>query len=719
MELDRQQLDKIYTGYNYEIKSRNHKKVRVYARKFGIYNAAEIIPLTDKYKPDKLQLEYSSLGYATKVRHYSNIDDVENQLFKEYFLDSPFYQVNKNKYESFTKKQIAHLPDSSKYSFIGIPYDFLIYENGGSLISEGSSTSLGYMNIVKHLMEILGEQNKPVFVIIEAAAGFGKTCTAFEILRNYIEEFKNLLPFFTELSKNREARVFKHILLNEINNHFPEGIKSDIVINGIKKGRIPLIIDGFDELLSKDLSQTSSSFVQAGNMLSTIMELLRQNAKIIITSRKTAIFDSESFNNWASENDTNFIIARINLKEPTIENWLSKDKIKLFEKNDYDIEKLSHPVLLSYLRNIDNERILELIQSDENSLFDHYFNFLLNREKVRQNLLIETDDQFRIFRGLTKFMLELDFKADNKEGIKDYFREYFKDDIIKCISRYPISERPTFEDIVETLSNHVFLDRKEGGLIGFINDFIFGALIGQGLIKGDYKLDNKNCEKLVGIENFKLAVQAYRMNSINQGKILWAILNNCEFQFDQKTYFEIDYIFTGRINRDYRNLQLDNLTFKEISFKSYVFSEILFINCTFTKCVFDSSLISESVFQKCIFYSCITIDNKHWDKSIILEECKSDNGIERLLMPIEDSGVDKSDTELDLNPISLLILFFNSGTGAPKNRSLRQISDHFDNYSDKQIRKMLKDFTLNGFLHKQGDIYFISKKGIDYYNSLK
>lgn len=129
-----------------------------------------------------------------------------------------------------------------------------------------------------------------MLLIIEAAAGFGKTCTAYEILNRYTENNSDKLPFFTELARNREARVFKHILLNEIDEQLPSGIKQNVVIDQITKGRIPLIIDGFDELISKD-----SKKEDVESMISTIVDLLKGEAKIIITSRKTAIFNSEEF----------------------------------------------------------------------------------------------------------------------------------------------------------------------------------------------------------------------------------------------------------------------------------------------------------------------------------------------------------------------------------------------------------------------------------------
>ncbi|MBK7970291.1 MAG: hypothetical protein IPK08_15870 [Bacteroidetes bacterium] len=129
------------------------------------------------------------------------------------------------------------------------------------------------------------------------------------------------------------------------------------MIKEIIKGKIPLIIDGFDELLSKDLNNASKSFVESGNMLSTIMELLKEKAKVIITSRKTALFDSEYFHEWAAKTKESFRVARFVLKEPTVNNWLSNDKLKLFEKTEYEIEKLANPVLLAFIRNLTLDKI--------------------------------------------------------------------------------------------------------------------------------------------------------------------------------------------------------------------------------------------------------------------------------------------------------------------------------------------------------------------------
>ncbi len=721
MSLTKDLLDRIYTGYNYEIKSRKHRQVRVYVQKVGIYSAAEIVPLSKTYDTTKLQKEYSSLGYATKIRDFDSIEEAEDILFKEYFLDSPFYEVNKQRYDRFTKKITDQLPEGSRYEFVDIPYDFFIYENNGKVIDEGTSSGKGDLNLLSKINTYLIGKSMPVFIIIEAAAGFGKTCTAYELLRNFIQNNKDLLPFFTELSKNREARVFKYILLNEIDNHFPEGIKSEIVVKEIEKGKIPLIIDGFDELLSKDLTNSSSSFIEAGNMLSTIMEYLKQNAKIVITSRKTAIFDSESFNDWASKIQSSFIIARFTLNEPTIDDWIGSKKIKFFNKNEYDLKKLANPVLLNYIRNIEVEDLPELLKGKEKNLFYRYFSFLLNREIERQNLKFDMDEQLKIFRGLARFMIDLDFRSDTKDGIKEYFSVYCKEEILHCITSYPISERPSLDDMVETLSNHVFLDRKEQNSIGFINDFIFGVLLAQSLILDEIKLDLKNSQQKIGEGNCELAAEAYKVNSYSEGKKLWEVFNRNSFSFKHEFYFAIDCMFTNTINRSYKHLQFDGRTFRGIKFSGYMLSDVSFFNCNFHSCEFNVDCFEDTIFQNCCFYTCLTLDNKNWHSSIILEGCKSDNLIEKL-MQAEDDGQDTvqlNDTSnVTFSDQEMLGLFFNPVSRALKNRSQRQILESLKDAEYKIIRKNIKELISKGYLFNKGDMYFISREGVDHYNSI-
>src|SRR5690606_6640548 len=156
------------------------------------------------------------------------------------------------------------------------------------------------------------------------------------------------------------------------------------------------------------------------SMLTTIIDLLQNDAKIVITSRKTAILNSEEFIETINSSIESFSLARFEIKEPTIENWLTPDRYAVIEDNEFPINQISNPVLLSYLRNIPLEKLNNYLSSRESTLIDKYFDYLLTREQQRQNIKLDNKTQFRIFRKLNRFMSEYYFTAETKETVKDF-----------------------------------------------------------------------------------------------------------------------------------------------------------------------------------------------------------------------------------------------------------------------------------------------------------
>lgn len=339
-------VDKLFESYNYKIAKNSTKDVRIYTLQYGMYHAAEIISFDEKTDVLKFKNELSDLGYATDIKIVKNLEEVEEYLFEGFFIKTPLGNELKNRYKNFVRKQLLNLPEGSQYKYIDSDFD-LILQNKAGEVTEAKSYSSKDNSIIDKINELFTQTSGALFIIIEAPAGFGKTCTANEILNSITVENSKKLPFFTELSRNREARVFKHILLNEIDDQFPNGIKQNVVLEQIYKGRIPLIIDGFDELITKDSNKEDIE-----SMLSTIVDLLQNDAKIVITSRKTAILSSDEFIDTINSSIEDFSLARFEIKEPTIENWLNSDRIRFIEENGFPINQISNPVLLSYLRNI-------------------------------------------------------------------------------------------------------------------------------------------------------------------------------------------------------------------------------------------------------------------------------------------------------------------------------------------------------------------------------
>lgn len=708
MKLNIEKLDEIYKGYNYEIKSKNHRSVRVYTQKIGIYNAAEIIPLTKNYNTSKLKKTYSDLGYATIIRESLSIKKIEDILFKAWFLDSPFHTHNKQGYKKFVTKIERQLPNESNYKYINVPFNFFLTDKNGT----ANLDVVKNRTLVKTISDLFKLNDQPLFVIIEAPAGFGKTCTAFEVLNHLLTSTKKYLPFFTELSKSRSDKIFKHILLSQIDNHFPDGIKSSVVLNEIKRGNIPLIIDGFDELLSKSNISTKDKFSEAENMLSTLLEVLQNKAKIIITSRKTAIFDSDEFIEWTKSANNEFRVARFSILEPTISDWLDESKIRFFEKKKINISSLSNPVMLSFLKHESLSNLTENLRN-ENDLTDIYFKYLLKRENIRQGLHLTPEEQLELMSNLIRFFIFFDITSESKSEIKIFFQEFCKDKIVNSIKKYK-NPKPTLLDLCDTLTNHVLLDRKENSNIGIINDFVLGYLIGLNICKLKDWEDELNFSENISNEHIMLSFDSFKLVRNNMLLKYKSNVNKIKSRLNANNRFVIDAYLNKIQEKDYEKLYFSSEYFYKVDFSSHKLTNIQFENCEFSNCVFSQLKTNEIYFFSCKFLNC-SVDNT-WEISnnIIFESCKSDN----LFTQIITIGSNDSYDEIALNKLTVLRKFVKVDGLTPKRIKYSLLRQDFL----KQIHQFdscITEFLSDGYLVRNNDVFYITKNGIKKLKGIK
>ena len=707
-------IDNLFLSYNYQLANQSNLKVRIYTLRYGMYHAAEFILLDKNYDIKNIKKDYSDLGFATDVRILSEIDEIEEYLFEGFFIKTPLGNELKNRYKHFVNKQLQNLPEGSTYKYINSSFDLLLQDESKNIVENKSYDSDLEINLIDKINGLLSEINGAIFIIIEAPAGFGKTCTANEILNTFSPSECKQLPFFTELSRNREARVFKHILLNEIDEQFPNGIKQNIVIEQITKGRIPLIIDGFDELISKE-----SNKEEVESMLTTIIELLKGDAKIIITSRKTAIFNSDEFLNSIYDSKNEFSLARFEIKEPKIENWLSTDRIEIINGANFPVQQIANPVLLSYLRNISLETLTGYIhETNDGALIDKYLDYLLKREQQRQNLKLNNEDQLRIFRKLIRFMTEYNITAESKETIKDFIKDYNQKLLQSSLKLYIAEEKPSIEDLIETLSNHVFLDRKPNGDLGIVNDFIFGHLVGENLILEKYQEHYENFEKVIPQDFANKAIDSFKIQSKEKKDILWSIFNEENFEYNIGFYFDLDYTFSKQPNRLYKNLfvldrELINLNFNtNCKFESSAFSSVIFNSCSF-----DINKFFNTSFQNCSFYNCVLVNtktNKPYS-DFALFACNSNNDFVSNVLNLfenQSQSFNKEKIKKSLTEEMVLKHFFQVDGIKPRARKFSYIKKSLCDYHDKEINKVIDSLKSKNYLHFKDDVGFITKDAI-------
>lgn len=701
------QLDDLYVQYGYEPRNEEGRSNRVYLFTKSIYNGADIINLDDNEgNIEKLRDEYSKIGYAVKIRKFKSIDDAEETLFKDFFKAEGVIQNLRRRYEKFVQRMMINLPENSNYKYINTTYNNIEYNSKNDIKNESISSN---NNLVKEVVDKINSYNSPLLIIIEAAAGYGKTCTAYEILNNFISLSTNKLPFFTELSRDRKASIFKHILAFEIEEQFSNRVDSKVVIEEIKKGRIPLIIDGFDELISKDFTFSSNDFEQVENMLSTIVDLLTDKAKILITSRKTAIFDSEEFHNWMLEKNIDYTLQKITISEPAISDWLSEERLEIITSNKFPVQQIANPVLLTYLRYVKIEDLKEMIVENQ-SIVDKYFDFLLKREQERQKLLIEPDTQLEIFRNLVRLFTEWEIKSENKDFIKEIFLEYDKTILEETRKKYTPEDCPRIDQLADILSNHAFLDRKNSRKIGIINEFVFGSLMGHGLILGEYKDFFSEYNKKIPQHFALLAVQSFQVETKEKKEKLWEVFNEVTFNYDLQFFFRLDVEFKNEIIRDYKSTTINDFYLNDFYLKKEgQFESVVFTNCTFRKCMFSAKAFISCSFINCRFFDCDIEEGTYSRSNFELYQC---NG--RIGKLQKEEGNKDQNTNLEKE---ILSLYFKKGSPKPQHRQLSKIKKITSlELKDKDIEGTLHNLQKNEYIQINGDLSFLTRKGINYYN---
>lgn len=596
--LNIEELDKLFLQYGYTLQDQR-EACKVYLLRQGMYYGAEIV-IFDDSDQQALYNEYSGAGFSVKRQHFNSIEEAEEYLFRGFFKTEVSRLEIQSRYRDFAEKQVRPYGKDSgiQYKYIQMP--FSVFNDNYDEGKEG----INLLNTIFQQIEAPGAH----LVIVEAAAGYGKTCTSYELYHSFLERDtqRAIKPIFTELSRNRDAKQFKYVLWSEIDKEKSTTAKQDIVVYNIKKGRIPLIIDGFDELLSKDIDSGSDEgldeFQQVETMLSTIGKLLQDEAKIILTSRKTAIFAGAAFEQWIESYEGAFDVMRIQLERPRIESWLTTERFDQIANAGIPLHQIANPVLLTYLRNIPDNDFTDVI-STPGDITVKYFQFLLSREKERQDLIISVNDQMAIFEQLALNFLEYDLMGDTRQFVKELIVDYNKQMLMhyKELSPQPIQ----LSELADTLTNHALLDRTGNkDFVAFVNEYVFGYLLGRAILRlGTDCLNSQNplSEDILerAVLSFKYAVDADR-------QALWGKLYPLKHRMTPPHILMMECTLIHRINDNYSDCSFNSLCFEDVDFNEQdgCFLRATFVDCTFKNCTFGAAAFNQTYFTGCKFKGC-------------------------------------------------------------------------------------------------------------------
>lgn len=623
---------KIFQKYGFEYKREfSSQETLVFIIKQAFFDNAAILKLgkTSENKADELK----KIGYAVKEHKFTSLEDLESNLFEAFFSTKRTRLSFLNDYKKYTERVLQSYPtEASNYSYIAAPYTKSL--NIDSDFQEDDEQGV-IENITKEI-----KSKSPKLILIEAAAGFGKTSTAFEIGKKISESQQDQLVLFAELSRDRQAKVFKHILYHELDRSFPS-LPSNLVIDSIQQGKITVILDGFDELLKSN--EEENQFEKSEAMLETIGEILKHNAKVILTTRKTALLQGDEFHNWIDSHETDFSVIRYTLHEPAINDWLPTEKIEALSNGGIEISNIANPVLLTYLNYLPSGEFHE-ISKNPDLIVEKYFNSMLEREQERQELRMSVEHQTALLTRLTDDMIRKNYTKDTRENIIKHFLTNESDTIDKLRQYYPATSRPSRDELANRFANHALLDRSSSDeKIGFINDFALGNFVSNSVITSTDK-------EWIADEIFvEAAVTSYSPRSLESRKNLWSKLNYSRQFIDEKDQIKLEAALLKSVNINLSGQNISSTHFDSIIFfETSKSSDCTFYECTFKDCLLDLSNMINNNFICCHFYNCDFLNESCDTNSYI--SCYDHNG-EALAAPI--LAEDPAEEEKDILQLSI------------------------------------------------------------------
>lgn len=617
MKLNAENLISKYKKYGFEYKkSYSNDSYLTFTFKSGFFHNAEIIKITsqannsDENHINQVREDLRKLGYSEKFTENLSFEEIENELFNGFFDVENWKKRIFSEYKTYTEKIINIYSDkeSLEYKYIDSPYSILNQkeEPKDSIIDD----------IIKKINE-----NGTKLILIEAPAGFGKTSTSYELLNKLALDETKPIPFFTEFSRDRQAKIFSHVFVREVDRVFSQ-VKSSLVEDELKNGRIVMILDGFDELLSETSQpqgEANKNYENAEPMLETIGDLLSNEAKIIITSRRSAIFDDYVFEEWLGRFHNKFKFIRYRIDSPKIDDWLTNERKKSLEDVGISINSMANPVLLSYLRFLKEDNFNDLCK-EPNKIVDQYFYSMLERERERQNLLMSPEKQNEILTLLAADMCENDYTSDLKENIITFFKEKALNILEETRKLYKFGDRPSLDSLCNTLSNHAFFNRnnQDNTKLEFINEFILGNYIAEGILKsnGDWMANN---ERFV-----EPAVISYLPRTSLCKAELWDSLRSMIDFLDISIQMKFEFYLLNKIKWErYNETSISSIELSNINiFNQSNLKEITFSNCIFYNSDFYFKNIEKATFINCKFYNCKSINH---NDNILIFNCFSNN----------------------------------------------------------------------------------------------
>ncbi|TDD73896.1 TIR domain-containing protein, partial [Actinomadura rubrisoli] len=224
-------------------------------------------------------------------------------------------------------------------------------------------------DVVTEMLRLLAADHGR-FMLLLGDFGRGKTFALRELARRIPEELPHVIPILIELRALDKAHSVDGLVAAHLANHGEELIDLKAFHYMLRQGRIVLLFDGFDELV------TRVTYDQAADHLDTLLQAAQDKAKIVVASR-TQHFKSQAQVLTALGEKVGVLPHRrvLGLEEFTprqVRSYLvnrygdektAEDRLSLLSGIEELLALTSNPRMLSFIADLPEERLRAVAQA--------------------------------------------------------------------------------------------------------------------------------------------------------------------------------------------------------------------------------------------------------------------------------------------------------------------------------------------------------------------
>ncbi|HET8662591.1 MAG TPA: TIR domain-containing protein [Micromonosporaceae bacterium] len=337
------------------------------------------------------------------------------------------------------------------------------------------------------------------FILVLGDFGRGKTFALREVARRIPEELPHLTPILFDLRALDKAHSIDGLVAAHFADHEERSIDLGAFHYMLRQGRIVLLFDGFDELV------TRTTYERATDHLDTLLSAAVEHAKIVVTSR-TQHFQSHGQVLTALGERVGLLPQRrvLSVEEFTPEQIraylvnhyrdeaAADDRLRLISSVKNLIELSHNPRMLSFVADLDEARLRTVARAEHGlsaaGLYREILSAWLQVEERRARGVPGVPAGLGLadlWQAVTSLALRLWEAGESRLGFGDLAE--VADTLTGMLKRQMSTEQAT-----HALGTGTLLVRDEEGLFGFIHssvvEWLVANAIAGGLAAGDARL---------------------------------------------------------------------------------------------------------------------------------------------------------------------------------------------------------------------------------------